>query len=104
MNKDHPEPLAVLVKIVSQYMEEPEMEPDFQYSGWGEESESTIRKREQVRKIEAVPAKNGLQYRLGGLITDGGLAASKTLKELIHGRDLPAIHREFDRALESVEA
>lgn len=104
MNKDHPEPLAVLGKIVSQYMEEPEMEPDFQYSGWGEESESTIRKREQVRKIEAVPAKNGLQYRLGGLITDGGLAASKTLKELIHGRDLPAIHREFDRALESVEA
>ncbi len=104
LNKGHPEPLSVLAKIISQYMEEPEMASDFQYTGWGDEHEGTVRKREQVRKIEVLLAKNGLRYRLGGFITEGGLAASKTLKELIHGRDLPAIHREFDRALESVEA
>lgn len=104
VNKEHPAPLSVLAKIISPYMEEPEMASDFQYSGWGEESEGAIRKRKQVRRIEELLARNGLQYRLGGVITDGGLAASKTLKQLIHGRDLPAIHREFDRALESVEA
>lgn len=102
-NKDHAQPLEVLGKIICQYMEEPEMALDFKYEGWGEEPEWTVKKREQVRRIEALLAKNGLQYRLGGIISDGGMAPSKTLSELIHGRDIPAIHREFERALESVE-
>jgi hypothetical protein len=103
-NKAHPEPLAVLGKIICQYMEDPEMAHGYKASEWVEESEQTVRKREQVRKIEALLAKNGLQYRVGGFVTDGGMAPSKTLRDLIHGRDIPAIHREFDRALETVES
>jgi hypothetical protein len=103
-NKDHPEPLTVLGRILSQYMEAPEMAPDYKPDAWLGEDEPTVKKREHIRKIETILARNGLQYRLGGQVTDGGLAASKTLKQLIHGRDLPAIHREFDRALESVES
>jgi len=102
-NKDHKEPLSVLGKIICQYMEAHELAADYVYDGWGEESELAIKARSHVRRIESLLAKNGLQYRQGGHITDGGLAASKTLKDLIHGRDLPAIHREFDRALETVE-
>jgi hypothetical protein len=64
----------------------------------------TLKKRDLVRKIEAVLARNALQYRAGGYLTGGGLAPSKKLGDLIHGRDMPAIHREFDRAMESVEA
>lgn len=103
-NKDHGDPLAVLGKIICQYIEAPEMAADFKYDGWGSEPEVTVKQREHVKKINTLLAKNGLQYRLGGHVTDGGMAASKTLKELIHGRDIPAIHREFDRALESVES
>lgn len=103
-NKEHPEPLAVLGRIIGAYMEEPEMAVDYVPDTLLDEDASTIKKREHVRRIETLLARNGLQYRVGGQITDGGLAASKTLKDLIHGRDLPAIHREFDRALESVES
>ena len=103
-NKDHAEPLAVLGKIICQYMEDPEMAEGYKPSEWVEEPEATVKKREAIRKIEALLAKNGLQYRAGGFVTDGGMAPSKTLRELIHGRNIPAIHREFDRALESVES
>ncbi|MDO9113071.1 MAG: abortive infection family protein [Polaromonas sp.] len=102
-NKVHPEPLSVLGKIICGYMEDPLMAADYKVPEWTREDEQTVKKRENVRKIEAVLAKNGFQYRLGGVITSGGMAPSKTLGELIKGRDMPAIHREFDRAMETVE-
>ncbi|WP_307658651.1 abortive infection family protein [Variovorax paradoxus] len=103
-NKQHPEPLAVLGRIISGYMEDPVMAADYVVPRWTTEDEDTLKKRENVRKIETVLANNGLQYRVGGFITGGGLAPSKTLGQLIKGRDMPAIHREFDRAMETVEA
>ena len=103
-NKVHPEPLSVLGKIICGYMEDPLMATDYKLPEWTREDEQTIKKRENVRKIELVLAKNGLQYRLGGVITSGGMAPSRNLGELIKGRDMPAIHREFDRAMESVES
>lgn len=103
-NKSHAEPLAVLGRIIAEYMEAPEVAPDYKHEGWGEEPEWQVKKRLAIRKIETALAKNGLQYRVGGHISDGGMAPSKTLSELIHGRDVPAIHREFERAMESVEA
>jgi len=102
-NKQHPDPLSVLGKIICGYMEDPEMAADHKVEEWQPESEYTLKKRGLVRKIEAVLARNALQYRTGGYLT-GGLAPSKKLGELIHGRDMPAIHREFERAMESVEA
>ncbi|MEJ8822225.1 abortive infection family protein [Variovorax humicola] len=103
-NKQHPEPLAVVGRIISGYMEDPVMAADYAPPAWTREDEYTLKKRESVRKIETVLANNGLQYRVGGFITGGGLAPSKTLGQLIKGRDMPAIHREFDRATETVEA
>lgn len=103
-NKVHPEPLSVLGKIICSYLEDPVMATDYRPPEWTREDEQTPKKRANVRKIEAVLAKNGLQYRLGGVITSGGMAPSKTLGELIKGRDMPAIHREFDRAMETVES
>lgn len=85
-------------------MESPEVASDYVHDGWGNEPEWSVKKREAVRKIEACLARYGLRYQVGGYITDGSMAPSKTLHELIHGRDIPAIHREFERALESVEA
>ena len=69
---------------------------------WTSEHESVTKKRENVHKIEVVLARNGFHYRIGGVLTTGGMAPSKTLGELIKGRDMPAIHREFDRAMETV--
>ncbi|MDB5869897.1 MAG: hypothetical protein JWP96_2229 [Polaromonas sp.] len=101
-NKVHSEPLAVLGKIIYGYMEDLVMAADFKVPEWTIEHESVIKKRENVRKIEAVLAKNGLQYQIGGVLTTGGMAPSKTLGQLIKGREMPAIHREFDRAMETV--
>jgi hypothetical protein len=101
-NKVHSVPLEVVGKIICGYMEDPLMAVDYKASEWTKEDESIIKKRENVRKMEVVLARNGLEYRMGGLITAGGMAPSKTLGELIKGRDMPAIHREFDRAMETV--
>jgi hypothetical protein len=103
-NKAHADPLAVLGKIICPYMEDPVMASDYEPPQWTTEDEYILKKRENVRRIEAVLAKNGLTYRIGGFVTDGGMAPSKALSDLINGRDLPAIHREFERALDSVEA
>ncbi|WP_369632998.1 abortive infection family protein [Variovorax sp. V512] len=103
-NKLHPEPLVVLGKIICGYLEDPMMVADYPSPQWGSEDEAITKKRESVRKIEAVLANNGLTYHTGGVITSSGLAPSKTLGQLIKGRDMPAIHREFDRAMETVDA
>lgn len=96
-NKYSPDPLAVVGRIISGYMEDPEMHATVEANSWNKP------KRELVRKVEAVLARYGFRYLTGGHITKGGLAPSKQLSELIQGRDMPAIHREFDRALETVE-
>jgi hypothetical protein len=103
-NKVHAEPLSVLAKIIAPYLEDPVMAADYEQPSWTTEDERTTKKRSNVRRIEELLARNGLSYRMGGFITQGGMAPSKTLSELIRGRDFPSIHREFDRALESVEA
>ncbi|MGJ3701729.1 abortive infection family protein [Variovorax sp. AFSI2.2] len=103
-NKRHPEPLAVAGGIICGYMEDPDMDAEYSYAGFGDEPEFVVKKRALVRKVEAVLGRCGLNYHSGGVITTGGLAPSKALGEIIRGRDLPAIHREFERAMESVES
>jgi hypothetical protein len=102
-NKHHAEPLIVLGRIIHGYMDDPEMDGDFKLSDWESLSDWKLSKRANVRKLETVLARCGLQYRTGGFVTNGGLAPSKKLADLIKGRDMPAIHREFDRAMETVE-
>lgn len=103
-NKVHTDPLSVLAKIIAPYLEDPVMVADYQHLQFTIEDERITKKRSNVRRIEELLARNGLSYRMGGVITQGGMAPSKTLSELIRGRDFPSIHREFDRALESVQA
>lgn len=103
-NKIHPEPLTVLGRIIHGYMEDPEMDSEFKINEWEAESDWKKTKRANVRRLEAVLTRCGLHYQIGGYVTSGGLAPSKKLAELIQNRDMPAIHREFDRALETVEA
>lgn len=103
-NKAHTDPLVVLGKIICPYMEDTAMAIDYAPPQWTTEDEYTLKKRENVRRIETLLAKNGLTYRTGGFVTDGGMAPSKALSDLIKGKDLPAIHREFERAMESVES
>lgn len=102
-NKSHPEPLGVLGRLISGYMEDPEMDADHVFSSWGN-SDYKQATRVLVRKLETVLVRSGLTYQKGGFITRGGLAPSKTLAELIKGRDMPSIHREFDKALETVDS
>jgi hypothetical protein len=103
-NKMHSDPLAVLGKVIEGYMEDPEMAPDHKFNDWMPASESRKRQRELVRKLEQVLGRAGLRYMPGGHITTPAQAPSKKLSELIRGRDVPAIHREFDRAMETVES
>ncbi|MDB5929775.1 MAG: hypothetical protein JWR60_1482 [Polaromonas sp.] len=103
-NKQHTEPLAVLGKIIEGYMDDPSSAPDFKPQPWIAESPDLQKKQTACRQIEALLAKNGLKYRQGGRIEGGGMAPSRNLAELIRGRDMPAIHREFERAMETVEA
>lgn len=103
-NIGHREPLSVLAKIIAPYLEDPMMAADYEPPQWTTEDERIIKKRSNIRRIEDLLARNGLSYRMGGFITHGGMTPSKTLSELIRGRDFPSIHREFDRALESVQA
>lgn len=97
-NKLGDDPLAVVGRIISGYMEDPDMDALADVDKWNQP------KWELVRKVESVLARNGLHYSTGGHITKGGLAPSKKLSELIQGRDMPAIHREFERAMETVDA
>ncbi len=103
-NKLSNDPLTVVGRIISGYMDDPEMDAGSKISEWQTSYEYKLQKRELVRKVEAVLARNGLHYLTGGHITKGGLAPSKKLSELIQGRDMPAIHREFERAMETVDA
>lgn len=97
-NKLSADPIAVVGRIISGYMEDPDMDAFVDVEKWNKP------KWDLVRKVEAVLARNGFQYLNGGHITKGGLAPSKKLSELIQGRDMPAIHREFERAMETVDA
>ena len=59
-NKQHSEPLAVLGRIICSYMEDPMMSADLKPPPWTTESESILKQRENVRKMAAALANNGL--------------------------------------------
>lgn len=101
-NKLHPDPMGVLAKLVEGYMDDPEHSPESTEVPRFLAPPYLVEKRAFCRKLETLLAKYGYQYRLGGFVDSGGAAPSKSLEQLIQGRDLPAIHHEFDRALEHV--
>lgn len=101
INKESGNPLIVLGKLIECYMEIPEQD----------ESESTLfgssignPKQEFKEKLKSILSHCNLTYMSGGHVSDGTSAPSRSLAELIKGRDIPAIDTEFNRALSNVDS
>ena len=94
IDKESNDPLSVFAKIIEGYMEKStfissndfidELTPKFQ------------------KDISELLSKYGYTYMTGGTISDKASLTSISLKEAIHGRDMPTIEAEFTRALSHV--
>lgn len=97
-NRDCKAPLSVLGKIIEEDMENPDVERE--YNTFFVPQNTTIPLF--VEKLKTMFEKYGLSYSTGGILRKvGTTGASKSLGELIRGRDFKAIDIEFDRALEN---
>lgn len=93
VNRDEDvDPLEVLGLLIESYME-----TDLEDPNWGEHN------RERRDKIEKMLVRAELRYVDGGRIIGALGTPSRTLEDLIRGRDLAAIDEEFARALRNVE-
>lgn len=101
VNKESELPLVVLGRLVECYMELPDVS-DTNSSWFG--SPSVDVKKEFKTKLEAILSRCNLTYINGGIISDGSSAPSRSLAELIKGRDIPSIDAEFNRALANVNS
>ncbi|SBS61101.1 abortive infection family protein [Vibrio atlanticus] len=101
INKESEFPLKVLGKLIETYMELPEEEDNTKVL-WG--VNIVDQKQELKVKLQAVLDRCNLTYLTGGIISDGSSAPSKSLSELIKGRDIPSIEAEFNRALDNVNS
>lgn len=102
INKESAEPLAVLGKLVECHMEFPD--PEEKTGLFGDPLLYKDPKVEFKIKLESILAKCNLSYIAGGHISDGSSAPSKSLAQLIEGRDIPAIDAEFNRALANINS
>ncbi|VVT24339.1 abortive infection family protein [Marinobacter salarius] len=100
VNKESGQPLTVLGRIIECYMELPEI--DESRSMFGGPTFDT--KKEFKRKLEAILVRCNLTYLTGGMVSDGSSAPSRSLGDLIQGRDIPSIDAEFTRALANVNS
>lgn len=99
INKESENPLATLGKIIECYMEIPEQdEKESLFFG----TAIANPKNEFKEKLKSILSRCNLTYISGGFVSDGSSAPSKSLAELIKGRDIPAIDAEFTRALANV--
>lgn len=101
INKESDLPLQILGKLIEPYME---------YSGDESEDEDVfgnnkVDKRISLKlKLVSALERYNLSYLTGGIISDGSSAPSRSLAELIKGRDIPTIESEFNRALSNVSS
>ncbi|PAR33845.1 abortive infection family protein [Vibrio metoecus] len=101
INKESDEPLKILGKLIETYMELPKQEEE-EVSLWG--TNVTNHKKEFKKKLESILAQCNLTYINGGIVSDGSSAPSRSLSDLIKGRDIPSIEAEFTRALANVNS
>lgn len=101
VNKETDRPLEILGRLIEGYMELPELES--QDSAWFGEP-NVDGKKEFRKKIKAILSRCNLNYVPGGLISDGSHTPSRSLAELIQGRDIPTIDAEFNRAISNVNS
>ena len=100
INKESENPLKVLGKLIEGYIEIPDQDEDNDIF-FGERRNP---KKEFKDKLLSIMDKCNLQYISGGIVSDGRSAPSKSLSDLIKGRDIPSIEMEFTRALENVNS
>lgn len=98
INKESENPLAVLGRLVEGFIELPDENDEV---SWETSNNAKI---EFKRKLISIFEKCNLQYISSGIVSDGRSAPSKSLSELIKGRNIPAIESEFSRALENVNS
>ncbi|MDF7418575.1 abortive infection family protein [Proteus mirabilis] len=93
-NKLSKSPLAILGKIIERYMD----------ADLPNEPILDLQKEqiEFIDKINKSFSKYGLNYHLGGIITDGASIPSLSLQEAIRQKDFPTIEMEFTRAIENI--
>lgn len=97
INRESEYPLKILGRLIQESMEY----PDF-YHGFGEPPPND---KIEFKKILRITLERcNLSYVNGGIISDGSAASSKSLADLIKGRDIPAIEAEFTRALENIHS
>lgn len=101
VNKEAERPLAVLGRIIECYMELADIDGNSR-SMYG--MPATDLKKDFKRKLEAILSRCNLTYIAGGIISDGSSTPSRSLAELIKGRDIPSIDAEFTRALANVNS
>ena len=100
INKESDSPLSVLGKLIECYIEIPE--PEQKMGLFGSPLPILDPKKEFKDKLESILSRCNLTYINGGHISDGTSAPSRSLAQLIEGRDIPAIDAEFNRALANV--
>lgn len=100
INKECEQPLVVLGKLIECYMELPEENSVTNKFGTNFKDP----KLEFQDKLKSILKKCNLSYLTGGIISDGSSSPSKSLSELIKGRDIPSIEAEFNRALDNVNS
>ena len=101
INKESNYPLIILGKLIEPYMELLDDEDTDQVS-WG--VNVSDQKQDLKVKLRNTLERCNLTYLSGGIISDGSSAPSRSLSDLIKGRDLPSIESEFDRALSKVNS
>lgn len=99
VNKESSNPLRVLGRIVESYLELP-IEKELEMNFLGEPIPNS--RLDFKRKLLQILERCNLSYIQGGHISDGSSIPSKSLSELIRGRDMPSIEAEFNRALSNI--
>lgn len=101
INKESDYLLVILGRLIECYMELTYSEDTT--STWSGVPTVDV-KTEFKAKLEATLSRCNLTYFTGGIISDGSSAPSRSLAELIKGRDIPSINAEFNRALANVNS
>ena len=102
INAESSTPLAVLGKLIEEEMET----PDDQWSKMSGTPHGSLSRENFQRKIKEVLGRYDLVYRMGGKVQSsvGMKGATKSLSDLIKGREFISIDMEFERAIDNVNS
>lgn len=92
--------LVIIGRIIEKYLEvEIEETPTIWVT-----QEQIDEKQSRILKIKQALERAGLSYSQGGILSKGEGLATKSLSDLIKGKNIQAIDFEFERAIRNVES